>query len=265
MSHPAAVPGLDDHEEHENHERWLVTYADMITLLMVLFIVLYAIGQTDLAKFQKLKEGMGGSGGGATSILEGGAGPLEGATAESASPIALDLVDPIGPKEEAAAQAAARADRAALAETRTALAGSLAGTGLGTAVSLRIDERGLVVTIASDPMLFDPGQATLRREGQEILDKLAPALAALPNRMSIEGHTDDVPISGTYASNWELSSARAMTVLRALEKVHGIGAARLSVAGYADQRPVADNATPAGRAANRRVEIVVLAQTDQGS
>jgi chemotaxis protein MotB len=263
MSH-TAVPGLDTHEEeHENHERWLVTYADMITLLMVLFIVLYAIGQTDLAKFQKLKDGFDGRGSGA-SVLAGGSGALQGAQAVSASPSSIELVPPIAP-QDAKALEAARADAAALSQTKSELAAALADSGLGTAVTLRNDERGLVVSISSDRVLFDPGEATLRGPGRDIVDRLAPSLAALPNRMIVEGHTDDRPISGTFPSNWELSTSRATTVLRALATAHDIAPSRLAAAGYADQRPVAPNTDAAGRALNRRVEIVILAQANGGS
>jgi chemotaxis protein MotB len=111
----------------------------------------------------------------------------------------------------------------------------------------------------SDRVLFEPGQADLRSEGREVVDKLAAAIGRLPNKLTVEGHTDNVPISGRYASNWELSTARATTVLRELIERHGISPARLSAAGYADERPLATNDTAEGRAANRRVELVVLA------
>ena len=111
----------------------------------------------------------------------------------------------------------------------------------------------------SDQVLFEPGQAELRPEGRHVVDKLAAAIGRLPNKLGVEGHTDNVPISGRYPSNWELSTARATTVLRELIEHHGISAARLSAAGYADERPVAANDTAEGRAANRRVELVVLA------
>jgi chemotaxis protein MotB len=111
----------------------------------------------------------------------------------------------------------------------------------------------------SDRVLFEPGQADLRAEGREVVDKLAAAIGRLPNKLAVEGHTDNVPISGRYASNWELSTARATTVLRELLERHGISPSRLSAAGYADERPLAANDTAEGRAANRRVELVVLA------
>jgi chemotaxis protein MotB len=160
-----------------------------------------------------------------------------------------------------AQQAAAAAEQQALEQTKVELGAALDKAGLGGGVGLRVERRGLVVTIASDKVLFEPGQATLRPEGRQLIHQLAPPLATLPNPLRIEGHTDDVPISGTFPSNWELSTARATTVLREIESAHAVAPSRLSATGFADQRPVASNSTPEGRARNRRVEIVVEATT----
>jgi chemotaxis protein MotB len=257
----------EEHEEHVNHERWLITYADMITLLMVLFIVLYSISQVDLAKFRRLKEGVAGGFGGpaAAGALEGGAGPLEGGggvfdaglngtqavTSAQAAQAAL--------ADAQARAAGARQQRSVLQGAQREIQRSLDKEGLGATVKFRLEARGLVVTIVSDRVLFEPGQAELRHEGREVVDKLAAAIGRLPNNLAVEGHTDNVPISGRYASNWELSTARATTVLRELIERHGISPSRLSAAGYADERPLATNDTVDGRAANRRVELVVLA------
>jgi chemotaxis protein MotB len=253
----------EEHEEHVNHERWLITYADMITLLMVLFIVLYSISQVDLAKFRRLKEGVAGGFGGpaAAGALSGGAGPLEGGggvfeaglrgTSAQAAEAAL--------ADAQARLTGARHQRSVLQGAQQEIQRSLEKEGLGGTVRFRLESRGLVVTIVSDKVLFEPGQADLRAEGREVLDELAAAIGRLPNRLSVEGHTDNVPISGRYPSNWELSTARATTVLRELIERHHIDPARLSAAGYADERPLATNETADGRGANRRVELVVLA------
>ena len=257
----------EEEEEHVNHERWLITYADMITLLMVLFIVLYSISQVDLAKFRRLKEGVAGGFGGpaAAGALSGGAGPLEGGggvfdaglhgteavTSAQAAQAAL--------ADAQAKAAGARQQRSVLQGAQQEIQRSLDKEGLSDTVKFRLEARGLVVTIVSDKVLFDPGQADLRPEGRDIVDKLAAAIGRLPNKLSVEGHTDNTPISGRYPSNWELSTARATTVHRELIEGHGISPARLQAAGYADERPVASNDTPEGRAANRRVELVVLA------
>jgi chemotaxis protein MotB len=251
----------EEHEEHVNHERWLITYADMITLLMVLFIVLFSMSQVDLAKYQKLKQSLSGAFG--SNPIEGGAGVLSSGT----SPIPMPGIAIQAQKALAAQQAqaaAAAAEQAALEQTKVELGAALDKVGLGGGVGLRVERRGLVVTIASDKVLFVAGQATLQPEGRQLIHQLAAPLAALPNPLRIEGHTDDVPIDGTFASNWELSTARATTVLRELESAHAVSPARLSATGFADQRPIASNSTATGRARNRRVEILVEATTQNG-
>jgi len=263
----------EEEEEHVNHERWLITYADMITLLMVLFIVLYSISQVDLAKFKQLKSGIAGGFGGPTALaaVQGGAGPLEGGGAVFEAQVtgndtqsSASLASASSPSARAALAdvqhrvTAAQQEKSVLQNAQQQIQHSLDALGLGSAVQFRLEARGLVVTIVTDRVLFDPGEADLRPEGTQVLEGLAAALGRLPNKLSIEGHTDDTPISGRYPSNWELSTARATTVLRSLIEQHGIAPDRLQAAGYADTRPVAGNATPEGRAANRRVEIVVL-------
>jgi chemotaxis protein MotB len=250
-------------EEHENHERWLITYADMITLLMVLFIVLYAIGQTDLAKFEALKKGLSSSlGTGKASIVaEGGDGVLSGA----AKPIAA--IAQAALRREQEQQQAVQQEKTRLTGAEETITRELSAAGLQNAVTFRMEERGLIVTIVSDSVLFDVGSADLRDDGRSVLDHLASALAQLPNHLAIEGHTDNTPIvgGGRYASNWELSTARSTAVLRYLVEAHGLSSDRVSAAGYADQRPVAPNDNPADKARNRRVEIVVLSETAQNA
>lgn len=244
----------DHEEEHENEERWLITYADMITLLMVLFIVLFSIGQTDLKKFEALRAGLVESFGGRGGVpIEGGAGVLDGATIEPLDgETAVEIIE--------AQQAAQAAGERALREAAEQVQQALAGKGLGDAVTYRLEDRGLVLQIVTDQVLFDLGKADLRPEGRAVLDGLADALRALPNTISVEGHTDNQPISGfPFSSNWELSTYRATTVVRYLIDQKGLDRKRISAAGYGEERPLAPNDTPANRARNRRVEIVVLA------
>jgi chemotaxis protein MotB len=252
----------DEHEEHENEERWLITYADMITLLMVLFIVLFSIGQTDLAKFEKLKEGLASSfGNEAIGVLEAGGLLADGPGGLTPDQLAA-AQDALAARD--AARAAIAADQAALQSTEDTLAERLQAAGVADEVNLRVERRGLIVTIVTDQVLFQPGSDTVLGAGQGILTTVAGALAELPNPISVEGHTDDVPISTSrFASNWELSTARATSVLRLLETSAGLDPERLSAAGYADTKPIADNATPQGRAANRRVEVVVHSLVDE--
>lgn len=255
----------EEHEEHVNHERWLVTYADMITLLMVLFIVLFAMGQTDLAKYKKLRNSLAvGFGGpdkmalldGGQGINEGGASPSGVVPSEIAANTALNTLEK--------RVSAWKIEKAKLEEAATALREAIRSAKSAhliddSQIKITVGSRGLIVSITSDVVLFAPGSATLQTGGQRILDRLASQLVALPNQITVEGHTDDEPISGTYPSNWELSTARASSVLRSFIERHGLPASRGTAAGYADQRPVASNDTAAGRTKNRRVEIVLVA------
>jgi len=133
--------------------------------------------------------------------------------------------------------------------------------GLGDSLNLTLDARGLVVTIVTDQVLFEPGKADLQAGGLAILDVVGQALLNVPNEVSIEGHTDDRPLSGggRYDDNWDLSAARANSVLRHFLEIDGIPASRLSATGRADTAPIAGNDTDEGKARNRRVEVIVKA------
>jgi len=238
-------------EEHENSERWLLTYADMITLLMVLFIVLFAIGQTDLKKFAAFKHSFHSGGGSAA--MTGGNGVLNGSAAAANTPVP-------GSSSQTDKVSMANVEATALTGARKQIQAALSSAGLNSAVQFRSDPRGLVVTIVTDHVLFETGSAVLTADGNHVIDAIAPSLLKLPNQISIEGHTDNQPIlgGGLYPTNWELSTGRATSVLRYLIDAHHVPGSRLSAAGYADQRPVAPNDTPANRAKNRRVDIVIL-------
>ena len=266
-------------EDHGNHERWLLTYADMITLLMVLFIVLFAISVVDKKKFAELADGLAHQFGGAAKVLPAGTGVLDGGRTASADlgqlannpslPIAaIQQSRPGQPGDVAVTTASQRAaahqqlleqEKQALAGAKQQIEAALRAKGLQNSVSFAVTSRGLVVSIVTDQVLFDTGQAELKPVGKQVLDAIAPALRTLPNDISIEGHTDDVPIAGPpFASNWELSAVRATTVLRYLVDADGLQRDRMSATGYADTKPVVPNDTPAHRAQNRRVEVVVL-------
>ena len=252
-------------EEHENADRWLLTYADMITLLMVLFIVLFAIGQVDQKKFAKLHDGLAQSFG-ESSVLDGGAGMLDGSAVQADAPDQSQMGTQMLARQDEAALAAQAAAQAAKKEAEAnraleaTIKAALAKKGLEKAVEFQvIDQRGLSVNIVTDHILFDLGEATLRPKGVEVLSALAPVLRKLPNQLVVEGHTDSQPISDArFASNWELSTARATTVLRYLLK-RGVNPSMVSAAGYADQRPLAPGKSAASNARNRRVAIVIVA------
>lgn len=251
-------------------ERWLLTYADMITLLMALFIVMWAISAVNIGKFNELKASLRAAFSGKIfdrsepHVLTGERSVLnpEGA--------------PVSPSEELASalQSIARALPAALERQdlenlrwlKREIDAYARRHGLTARIRTTIDERGLVVRLLTDEVLFDTGKAVVKRRSFPILAHISRLLVSrrVENPVRVEGNTDNVPISTPeFRSNWELSTARATAVLAKL-LAFGVPASRLSVAGYADQRPVASNATPDGRRLNRRVEVVVLRRSLAG-
>ncbi len=266
-----------EEEEHENHERWLVSFADMMTLLTAVFIVLYSISQVDQLKFAALASGLSESFGSPTSLLTSGSptsdpGVLDALNSPMQINSALDPTAPVDPSQVDQAAAAAAAAHSAqvtaeaqatydqLVAAQQAIEAALAAAGHPDAVEFTIDERGLVVHVVADQVLFGPEQAGLRTEGAGVLDTLAPTLAALPNQLRIEGHTNSLPVTpgGPFPSNWELSTARATTVLRHLAESDGLPESRLSAAGFAATRPLLPDTDPASVSVNRRVDLVVL-------
>ena len=263
-----------EEEEHENHERWLVSYADMVTLLMCLFIVLFAMSQVDQAKFAALSAGLSASFGAPINAMPGTT--PEGSVLD-ALPSAVDIAAGIAPGDKAeqaevdaaAAQAAAeRAQRVAaeasaaydeLAAARDQIDAALKAAGFDGAARYEIDERGLVVHIVADAVLFDAEEAVLRPEGRQILDAVAPSLIGLPNVLRIEGHANHLPVTagGPWPSNWELSGYRASTVLRHLGG-DGVPEPRMSATGYSSTRPLVPETDRNALTVNRRVDIVVL-------
>ena len=249
------------HEEHENHERWLITYADMITLLMAFFIMLFTMSQLDLAKFKEFQQGFQSQvqNKDINIVADGGMGVLDGGGAQSQEEIVAQAQQVLN--EQAQVKLAEELEQDRLRHVEDEVTRRVARAGLAGKVGFRLERRGLVVTIVSDDVLFDLGSADLKSQGRAVLDGLAGVLADMPNHVAVEGHTDNLPISGQYANNWVLSTARATSVLSYLLSTHDLQPSRLSAAGYADQRPLRANNNSTNRAANRRVEIVILAST----
>jgi chemotaxis protein MotB len=267
-------PKKHEEEEHENHERWLVSYADMMTLLLVLFVVLYAMSQVDQAKFSALAKGLAASFGAPINVQPGTT--PEGSVLDGL-PGAVDIASALPPDttvqqakvDQAAAQAAIeRADRIAaeaasaydeLAAARDRIDAALRKAGYPDAARYEIDERGLVVHIVADAVLFDAERATLRPEGRRILAAAAPTLGDLPNQLRVEGHANHLPVTagGPWPSNWELSAYRATTVLRALAG-NGVPDARMSADAYGSTEPLVPISDPTALSTNRRVDVVVL-------
>ena len=267
----------EEHEEHENHERWLVSYADMMTLLMVLFIVMFAISQVDQKRFNALKDGLAAGFGQSVSVLDGADSVMEQPGVAPIPPIAPSDFSPDTSvdsqmqqavqqavddaarmqNERRYADAAAEADR--LDEIRSRLLAALRAHGLQDDVRMAIDDRGLTVSLVSRHIVFAPDSATLTDRGGEVLDVLAPVLRDIPDDISVDGHTNQVPVRPKYfPTDWELSAARAVTVLRHLAEVGNVPADRLSAAAFGHERPLIDPDRPGSQALNKRVDIVVL-------
>jgi chemotaxis protein MotB len=232
------------HPEHVNHERWLVSYADFITLLFAFFVVMFAVSQVDSKKMGRFTEAFSKAVGidvfpmHGESLLAGGRTPDEtaGPSAQGVTSVLEDL----------------RASLAKMAESNDALQG-LQVIKLRQELVLRLPEG----------VFFDSGDARVKDATGRMFKVLTPELTKRSLEVRIEGHTDNRPIaSGKFRSNWELSTARAGAVM-AVILAEGMPPERTSIAGYAEYRPIADNTTDDGRRQNRRVDIVVTAVSEK--
>lgn len=234
------------HEEHENHERWLVSYADFITLLFAFFVVMYAVSRVDNERLVQVSESIrfamhfeGTGGVGDLPIFDG---PQGGAAAALGPGGAMTL------KEQVRAEKIRRQ-----LERRI---GAFLDPTLSHVI-LEVEGRRLVLRLAAS-RFFDPGEAALHPAAIGIVDAIAAELRTLDLPVRVEAHTDDRPIrTAAFRNNWELSAARAATVVAYVAAAHDFPAARLSAVGMGAARPVASNETEAGREANRRIEFVV--------
>jgi chemotaxis protein MotB len=213
-------------------ERWLLTYSDLITLLMIFFVLMYTISNVNAQKFAGLANSL-------RSALEG----RENKLLDYAGP---SIVDGMSGEEIQMAELAAKLEKYVEEE------------GLGERIGIRIEERGLVVSIR-DTLLFPKGSADLTPEAREIIRKLGLILLQTSNFLRIEGHTDNLPIhTAQFPSNWELSAARATNVVQVLVREIKFPPERLSTTGYGEYRPVSPNDNEEHRAENRRVDLVLL-------
>jgi chemotaxis protein MotB len=268
--------------EHEGgDERWLLTYADMITLLMALFMVLFSISSVNISKYQVLQRAlqkafMGGVLDGGKSFQQGEPTRIQGVQSATASQqtdstfqiMSHNLIGKVAPAsqaERAAARKAAAAEESNLEQIKGRVDSYARVHGFSGLIKTSIDQRGLVIRLLTDKVLFDSGHATLKPTATPILTEVSHLLDStrFSNGIRVEGNTDNVPISGgEFLSNWELSTARANAVLEFFLH-HGVAESRFTVAGFADQNPIAPNETADGRALNRRVDVVVLRNATQ--
>jgi chemotaxis protein MotB len=249
---------------HSNHERWLVSYADFITLMFAFFVVLYASSQVDKRKVGKLSlaiqvafQELGVFPASTTQIPLDSNEPMPFSTAQAIENVkhnaALGRVS--SPTEDALAGSSEDAD---LTTLQNQLSEALHHEIAVHEVTLHRDIDGLVISL-QEFGFFDSGSAAIKPQSLAALDRIASILAIRTYQLRIEGHTDNIPIhTAQIASNWELSTARATELVRLLLLRHRFAPERLAAAGYAEYHPVASNLTPQGRAQNRRVDIVIL-------
>ena len=261
-------------EEHENHERWLVTYADMVTLLMVLFIVMFAMSVVDEKKFNALKQGLAAGFGDSTAILDGSDNLLEQAGVSDVDLIeANEYVQKLPPEDKAKfkqamereeqlkqqrAYADAEAEVNRLEELMKELDAALRAKGYRNDVEADIDDRGLVLSLVSKHVVFEPDLAELSARGIAVIDTITPVLRKVDDPLQIDGHTNQVPVKPKYyPTDWELSAARAITVLRYFNEVGGIPNDRMTASAFGHEKPLIDPSKPGSQAINKRVDIVI--------
>jgi chemotaxis protein MotB len=250
------------HAEHANHERWLISYADFITLLFAFFVVMFASSQTDKSKAQEVSSAV-------KEALEKGGFPAAvkevfGGTVDEKGKGNAQMKGPGGvqkqtiiPKKQVPESKVSVTD---LLPSMTYLTQALAAEIKTGKVEVHLDARGLVVSLRQ-AAFFPSGGDELAPAASGSIEKIAIAIRDLPNPVRLEGHTDSIPIhTQRFPSNWELSTARSIALLQVLAGRYGIPNDRLGAAGYAETKPIDTNDTAEGRTHNRRVDIIILNQ-----
>jgi len=235
-------------EKHANHERWLLTYSDLITLLMIFFVVMYASSNVDSTKYKQISDsfrmalGTGASPSGNNIITSDAAGNL----------------DAVANMNMAAQKIKAAEETTKLNDVKEKVDKFLQGNGMAGNASTKIEDRGLIISL-KDTVIFDNAKADIKPEIKPRLIELGKFLNQLDNFVRVEGHTDSVAMhSYQFDSNWELSATRATNVIKMLIAESGVTPKRLSAVGYGEFRPVGDNKTEVGRSRNRRVDIIIM-------
>jgi chemotaxis protein MotB len=246
-------------EEHENHERWLVSYADFITLLFAFFVVMFATSQTDKAKAQQVADSVkkaldGDSFKNVVNVILGG-------TIDTKGQGNAQLKGPGGATAtKSAPEPTNNAQIAELLPSLHVLSKELEQEIKSGKLQLSMGARGLTISF-TQAALFPSGEDVVAPDTLATIQKIATAINQIPNPVRMEGHTDAVPIHNSrFRSNWELSAARSIALLEMLTSL-GVSKDRLSIAGYADTAPLDNNLTEEGRKKNRRVDIIILNQT----
>ena len=233
--------------------RWLLTYADLITLLLATFIILYATQSQSKAIVEEIK-----------AQIRAVFGPIEGNTAilpsASANPGENYKIIPGEPREGGPVGGPTVPKVTPMGDMQKGLIRALQPQLGANKVYIRKEARGLVISLLTDKVLFDLGDYHLRPEMKEVLDKIAPLLKKDPNKkIAVEGHTDDLTVaSSKLPSNWELSALRATAVVKYLVQEKGLDPSRFSASGYSEYQPLVPNINEANRRLNRRVDIVIM-------
>jgi chemotaxis protein MotB len=239
-------------EEHENHERWLVSYADFMTLMFAFFVVLYATSIADKQKARQFSEGMQKAL--AEGTLTARVRQILGAAKPSERPGNAEL-EGLQNKERSEVPDQRLAE---LAPSLRHLTKELKDEIAKGSIEINLEPRGLVISL-KEAAFFPSGDSMVKPEAYSIVEKVAQTLQMIPNPIRVEGHTDSIPIhNARFRNNWELSAARSVAMLELLHSRFRVDPHRMAVVGYADAIPVASNATVEGRAKNRRVDITVL-------
>lgn len=252
------------HEEHANHERWLVSYADFITLLFAFFVVLYSSSQVDKRKVGKLAmaiqvafQQMGAFPTSNTKLPLSESEPMPFQDVQAIENVSRsqDLQRFVQPHDGSLSNSVLPGQiRGIQEEIEKALAPEIGRH----VVEIKQQREGLVISLR-EMGFFESGSATMRRNSADAIDRLVSVLKDRPEMLRIEGHTDNVPIhTAQFSSNWELSTARAIELLRIFITEYKLAPDRLTVSGYGEYHPVDTNSTPEGRGHNRRVDIVII-------
>lgn len=226
----------EEEQEHENHERWLLSYADFITLLMIFFIIMYAMSSIDKGKYEKLTTALNEAMGDGSAIADTGS--------KMGGEVGNGLIE-----------------NEKLKKVKENIDKYLKENNLSDSVSTTIEKRGLVISF-KDSLFFDSGKAEVRPEQVDKLIKISKIInqsMGIDNFIKVEGHTDSVPVhNNEYKSNWDLSVMRASNVAQILIDKADIEPDRLSATGYGEYRPKAENSTNEGKATNRRVDLLIM-------
>lgn len=244
------------HPEHVNLERWLVSYADFITLLFAFFVVMYSIANQDKAKIKQITDSIARSFSGHSTMIDLGTGQTVSVFTNPASDMGHVIDSPLG-RTNARPQPTPELQKIAQ-RVEESLAYQLQTTDLKDTLRMVYDDRGLIIRFAASK-IFKPGQVHVEKAYFPMLDKIGEILADSERVIRVEGHTDNgpIPAGSKFPTHWDISIARASWIVRYLKAKFNIPSSRLSAAGFADGQPIASNKTEEGRALNRRVEIVV--------